>query len=288
MDYSFLEKILKSNILLFCVVLILVLKIITVSFSFDFPQNIFFADITKLALENFVNQTRHSAGLPTLTENKKLDAAAQLKAENMVANNYFNHTSPAGISPWHWFLQAGYNYKYAGENLAIGFFDSQEVFNAWLNSPSHKANILNPNYKEVGTAVLPGFGQNNAIVVVQEFGSQKTPLENSLNINNQKVNVEQQASSGEKVLAQSIAPETATSNSTKKKYNNYNNYSAVLQYVIYGFSLFFAGIFITLAFTHKFKKELVFRSLLVVILLLSALIINKDLVILIIPHQITI
>ena len=169
-DYK--SRFLQSNILLYFVVLLLALKIVATLISINFPQNIFFADVTKSALENFTNQTRQSDGLKTLTENQKLDQAAELKAENMVQDKYFDHTSPTGVTPWFWFLKAGYNYKYAGENLAIGFYDSKEVYDAWLNSPSHKTNITNPNYTEVGTAVLSGFGQNNTIVVVQEFGSQ--------------------------------------------------------------------------------------------------------------------
>jgi uncharacterized protein YkwD len=170
-DNNYKSKFLQSNILLYCVVLLLTLKIVITLISINVPQNIFFADITKATLENFANQTRKAIGLPALVKNLKLDQAAQLKAENMLANNYFAHTSPSGISPWFWFSKVGYNYKYAGENLAIGFYESAEVYNAWLNSPSHKANIINPKYTEIGTAVLSGFGANNAIIVVQEFGS---------------------------------------------------------------------------------------------------------------------
>src|SRR6185436_16880757 len=71
--------------------------------------------------------------------------------------------------PWYWFKQAGYVYKYAGENLAVGFVDSKTVYDAWFNSPSHKANLLNKNYTQVGTAIVSGF-DGNSIVVVQEFG----------------------------------------------------------------------------------------------------------------------
>jgi len=134
-------------------VFLLVLKIFTILVSINIPQNIFFADITKSALENFVNQTRQADGLKPLADNQKLDQAAQLKAENMVQDQYFDHTSPAELR--HGFVFTGrYNYKYAGENLAIGFYDSEEVYQAWLNSPSHKANIVDSNYTEVGTAVL--------------------------------------------------------------------------------------------------------------------------------------
>ena len=91
---NYKSKILQGNILLYCVVLLLVLKIFTIVISINFPQNIFFADITKSALENLVNTTRQSYGLAPLTENKKLNEAAKLKAENMVQNQYFSHTSP--------------------------------------------------------------------------------------------------------------------------------------------------------------------------------------------------
>ena len=77
------------------VVLIFVFKIFITLVSINIPQNIFFADIAKLALESFVNQTRESNGLKPLAESAKLNQAAQLKAQNMVANNYFNHTSPS-------------------------------------------------------------------------------------------------------------------------------------------------------------------------------------------------
>ena len=174
----FLRKIMESNILLGFVVLLLLLKIVLIGFSVNLPFNVFFADITKITLENLANQTRQSLGLGILASSLKLDQAARLKAEDMVKNQYFSHTSPTGVTPWFWFSQTDYNYKYAGENLAIGFFDSEEVYRAWLDSPSHKANLVNPNYREIGTAIASGFGQNKAVVVVQFFGKPKgTPVE---------------------------------------------------------------------------------------------------------------
>ena len=301
-DVKFLQKFLQSNILLYCVVLLLALKIVTVFVSINIPQNIFFADITKATLENFVNQTRQSFGLQPLVDNQKLDQAAQLKAENMVANNYFAHTSPTGVTPWYWFLQAGYNYKYAGENLAIGFFDSEEVYKAWLNSPEHKANILNPNYKEFGTAVLNGFGPNNSIVVVQEFGSQQQPIKNApapANNNPKPVVAPQKQNpvTQPKVLSQSteptpeLAPEKTVNSSPYSDIINsfLFNYDGILQNVIYGISLVVIGLLLLMIFLNlnfKLRKELVIRSALIVILLSVATLLNRELIISIIPHQI--
>ncbi len=302
-NVEFLQNFLESNILLYCIILLLALKIITVAVSINFPQNIFFADITRASLENFANQTRQSVGLPSLVENQKLDQAAQSKAENMVADDYFAHTSPQGITPWYWFLQAGYNYKYAGENLAIGFFDSQEVYNAWLNSPSHKANIVNPNYKEVGTAVLAGFGPNNTIVVVQDFGSQlpakqvaTQPKQTSAVKPSEQTPV---ANAGEKVLSQSTESQSTLETAKTGSSNVYSkimnsvlyNYGGLLQDIIYGVSLVVIGILLALIFFNAsipFENKLVFRSVLIVILLSLATLLNKGFIVAIIPYQIII
>lgn len=322
---NYKSRFLQSNMLLYCVVLLLVLKMITTFISINIPQNIFFADITKMTLENLANQTRQSLGLQPLAENQKLDQAAEAKAENMVTDNYFAHTSPTGVTPWFWFIQAGYNYKYAGENLAVGFFDSAEVYNAWLNSPSHKANIVNPNYKEVGTAVLGGFGSNNTIVVVQDFGSQlpaktsTTPVVKNNNPNpavtqpkenpvvktnepspvastNTNTNINTNTNTNERVLSQATEPQVALKTAKTGSSNIYSEIMSsvlysndeLLQNVIYGVSLVVIGLLLVLIFSNfnfGFKKELVFRSVLIVILLSLATALNKELIISLIPHQ---
>lgn len=169
---SYSQKFLTHHILWYAVVLLLAVKIVSVVFYIPFPNNFFFADITKSSLTHLLNGQRQEMGLNTLTQSQKLDQAAALKAQDMVAKGYFAHQSPQGTTPWHWFSQVGYKYNYAGENLAVGFIDSPEVFYAWLNSPSHKANMVNPNYTEVGTAIVSGF-EGNSLVVVQLFGTPK-------------------------------------------------------------------------------------------------------------------
>ncbi len=94
------------------------------------------------------------------------------KAEDMLTNNYFSHTSPAGITPWKWIEDADYDYNYAGENLAMDFTSAEKMNDAWLTSPTHRANILNEKYKDIGVAVKEGVINGRAtIVVVQMFGS---------------------------------------------------------------------------------------------------------------------
>lgn len=320
MDYfikvkNFISRFLQSNVLLYCVVLLLVLKVGTIFISINLPQNIFFADVTETTLENFANQTRQAIGLAPLVENQKLNQAAEAKAENMVQNQYFSHTSPTGITPWFWFLQAGYKYKYAGENLAIGFYESEEVYQAWLNSPSHKANILNPNYTEVGTAVVKGFGPNDSVVVVQEFASPapiKTAAVKKTNvkpvvtqpqpkpINIPATKIEPATNNNERVLSQTteaqnfLEPSSGeTKSDLQSRLMNYVlfEYDKLLQNIIYGVSSIIIGIllaFILFNFNANFNKELVFRSVLIVVLLSLATALNTGLVISIIPHQVII
>lgn len=125
------------------------------------------------------NEERRDDALPPLVRNPILDAAATMKAEHMAANQYFAHFSPDGISPWYWFEQSGYSFVHAGENLAIYFTDSSEVVDAWMNSPTHRANILDAQYREIGLGVAEGeFEGYDTIYVVQLFGTPAAAIVN--------------------------------------------------------------------------------------------------------------
>ncbi len=117
---------------------------------------------------DLVNIDRANDGLPALSLNSTLNLAAYAKAEDMISNHYFAHTSPEGLAPWHWIKTLGYNYSYAGENLAIGYQDADTLVDTWMKSPTHRANILSPNYEDMGLAVIRS---NNSTLVVQMFGS---------------------------------------------------------------------------------------------------------------------
>jgi hypothetical protein len=125
-------------------------------------------------LADLANHNRSTSGLGHLAVNPLLEKAAMLKAEDMAARGYFSHNSPDGREPWYWINQAGYDYLYAGENLAIDFSDSADIQNAWMNSAGHRANILNSRFTEVGIAMKEGvFEGKTTVFVVQMFGSPK-------------------------------------------------------------------------------------------------------------------
>lgn len=129
-------------------------------------------DLSTEKLVQMTNQQREKNQLAPLQLNESLSKAAGMKAEYMLANNFWAHNGPDGTTPWHFFKQVGYPYTYAGENLARGFTDSSDVMTAWMNSPTHRENILSPNYEEVGFAIKKGtlLGEDTTLIV-EMFGS---------------------------------------------------------------------------------------------------------------------
>ncbi|MCK5084465.1 MAG: hypothetical protein KAQ64_02325 [Candidatus Pacebacteria bacterium] len=121
---------------------------------------------------NLINQSRMEAGLSSLSVNEKLAEAAKKRASDMFEFQYFDHNSPSGLTPWDFIRSAGYDYSYAGENLAIDFVTASGAHQALMESSSHRENILNSNYSEIGIAAIEGtFDGNNSIIIVEEFGA---------------------------------------------------------------------------------------------------------------------
>lgn len=130
------------------------------------------ANVISSVLVDLTNADRQTQSLGGLTVNPVLEEAARLKAQDMINRGYFAHVSPDGKDSWYWFQKAGYAFSDAGENLAVDFSDSVDVEKAWMNSPSHRANILNGRYTEVGIAVADGMYRGKPTTfVVQMFGT---------------------------------------------------------------------------------------------------------------------
>lgn len=125
---------------------------------------------------DLTNTQRLEMALSVLVRNPVLDAAATLKAQDMAKNSYFSHDSPTGVTPWHWFKEAGYPFVNAGENLAVYFSDSGEVVDAWMKSPTHRANIVGSQYREIGVGTAKGtYDGFDTVFVVQLFGTPAIP-----------------------------------------------------------------------------------------------------------------
>ncbi len=102
---------------------------------------------------DLINAKRTAAGLSALKVDAELQNVARAKAEDMVKNNYFSHTSPTYGSPFDMMKRFGVSYKTAGENIA-GNSSNTGAVNAWMNSEGHKANILNSSFNYTGVAVV--------------------------------------------------------------------------------------------------------------------------------------
>jgi len=125
-------------------------------------------NVSSGALFSATNSNRASNGLGALASSVKLNQAAQAKANHMIANNYWAHYAPDGTSPWFFIDQAGYTYNRAGENLAFGYSTSAGVVQGWMDSPGHRANILDSSFAHVGFGIANGAnfqGGENTVVV---------------------------------------------------------------------------------------------------------------------------
>jgi hypothetical protein len=140
----------------------------------------FASNITANDVLSKTNEERAKVGLSPLVSNAKLNQAALSKAQFMFDKQFWAHVSPDGVQPWEFFKKANYRYSIAGENLARDFSTSNDMMTAWMASPTHKANIVNTKYQEIGIAVVDGtLMGTQTTLVVQLFG---TPLEGTADI----------------------------------------------------------------------------------------------------------
>lgn len=120
-----------------------------------------------------VNEVRRKAGAPPLKMNRDLQEAAQAHAQDMLARGYFAHESPSGTTVRERARKAGYDWRTIGENIAEGQTSVDEVMKTWMNSPGHRANILNPPFRELGVGLVIGQARNGEyrVIWVQNFGA---------------------------------------------------------------------------------------------------------------------
>ncbi|MDP3402726.1 MAG: CAP domain-containing protein [bacterium] len=143
-----------------------------VEVRYVFKQTDFLAAVLPGVLTSLTNNDRANEALPPVIHDPELARAAQLAVNDMATNGYFAHNSPDGKTPWYWLQQVGYSYRYAGQNLAVNFSDSRDVQNGWLNSPTHRANILKREYTRIGIAVAVGtYKGKESTFVVQYFAT---------------------------------------------------------------------------------------------------------------------
>lgn len=188
-------------------------------------------DMSVSSLLNDTNNQRVANGLGKLALNSMLNEAAQAKAQDMAAKDYWSHVSPTGVTPWYWITQAGYSYQTAGENLAYGFATASDTVTGWMNSPEHRANILNTTYRDVGFGIVnvPNYQSSGpqTVVVAMYAEPYAAPIARTTPVSTPtttqqttptKTEVTQPASGPTPADTQTATPEnTATKDSTDKQ-----------------------------------------------------------------------
>lgn len=130
------------------------------------------ANISADEVIRLTNEKRVAAGIAPLEVNPTLSQAAQAKGVDMLNKDYWAHQAPDGTQPWKFFIDFGYKYRYAGENLARDFSNAGSAVEAWMASSSHKDNMLSPKYKEIGIGVIEGdLAGVDTTIIVQFFGT---------------------------------------------------------------------------------------------------------------------
>lgn len=170
---NFRSRLLHHQSLIFSILFLLLGSFILSGLRTSLPQVLGIStDITATQLLVFTNEKRQESGAGPLSLDEKLTRAAEVKATNMFSENYWAHDSPSGKTPWVFIKDSGYTYTYAGENLAKGFTDTDEVIKAWMASPTHRENMLSKNYSDVGFAVKTGkIGGEETVLIVEMFGN---------------------------------------------------------------------------------------------------------------------
>lgn len=134
------------------------------------PQKIHALSASQLIA--LTNSQRTANGLPVLSYDDKLAASANTKAQHMIALGYWAHNAPDGTTPWVFVRNAGYVYTAVGENLAKDFSSDQAIVNAWMGSATHRANILNAKYHDIGIAVVDGLVDGKqTVIIVAHYGA---------------------------------------------------------------------------------------------------------------------
>ena len=175
-------KVLHHDSLFFVIALFIFLGSLLGVINTNYPQVLGIStNISSQELLDLTNQKRQEHGLAPLVMNNQLAFAADQKATHMFANDYWAHIAPDGTTPWYFIKNAGYEYLYAGENLARGFTTASAVVEAWMNSPTHRDNMLSKNYNDVGFAIQTGLlTGTETILVVEELGSQYEEQKNEV------------------------------------------------------------------------------------------------------------
>lgn len=175
-------KILRAKPLLIIVIISVLLKVGIGAYLFFIYPNMGIMQPKMIdEIMALTNHDRENNNLNPLVINPILSKAALSRANDMVANNYFSHYGLDGKNPWDWIDREEYPYLNVGENLAMNFLSADSAHSALMQSPLHKKNILNPNYEEIGLAIINGkINDKDTTILVEIFATKKSETKEPL------------------------------------------------------------------------------------------------------------
>lgn len=287
---------LRSKTINFFIIIAIFVEVIALAGFFPLieKQLDYFAAVVPSILVDATNTSRSEFALPELTVNDKLTNAAQLKANDMAAREYFSHNTPEGLEPWVFLQNVGYQYAAAGENLAVNFSDSYDAHDAWMNSPGHRANILQNQFTEVGIATARGKYKGRSTVFVAQFFGRPQETQFVFNPNNQLVETQFPNNQIQDVLGESIIKDQVSfiATSVEPLDSQYEPYkpattaekllSSPRTFANYIFAVLGGIILLSLVLKVVFhiKKQylrLIFNGLLLIVILTMFYIFNREL-----------
>lgn len=173
---EFKPKILRTKSLLSIIFTLFAIKVFLLAYLFlVYPNIARMSELISGRVFELTNIAREEAGLADLNLDNSLNKVALAKAEDMVKRNYFAHANPDGKMIWETINRDEYAYIYVGENLGMNFTTAQSVHTALMNSPTHKKNILNDKFSDMGIAIVSGkIDGKSTNVLVEVFAKQKT------------------------------------------------------------------------------------------------------------------
>ncbi len=226
----------------------------------------FLAAVIQSEIISLTNSQRQQNKVPVVAENKLLNQSAQAKADDMAKLGYFSHNGPDGKEPWKWIDASGYDYQYAGENLAVRFIDSKDVLAGWMASPTHRANTVKRVYSEVGVGIAQGVYKGEpATFVVQHFAKPSTQA--------------MAARSRAAVLGAEIGPSSSFSDSLARNLGKLVSEPRESTAWILGSIIALLMLALTIAFFHHVQiqaRDLLLPGTLVVGVALTMLVINSN------------
>lgn len=218
---DFHPHILHTKRAIFYSLVFLLTKIIVVVFVIFLPIGAFvLPDVLAEEQRQIValtNQARREKNLPELVVSSKLDLSAQNKADDMAAEQYFAHVKDKkGLSTW--LKGVSYNYEVAGENLAVGFSNAGQIVAAWKNSPTHYANLIDSDFKDLGVGLAGGVYNGRATVfIAQHLGtpvSEKIPAKKTVGKKSSSVEVKEVATTVATTISSPVTSSLAQASSS--------------------------------------------------------------------------